>query len=126
MNWVLRILSFVALLAIFSELASQGSFIGVLGSFAAGTAADLALSVGVVALVDAAQRRRWSWFARLIAAVLVTVYGPFVIYTVLPYSGIHFVGAFTFVYTFIYLMAQAVTPLVALLYTLPHNQIRYV
>ena len=125
MKWVLRILSFVALLAIFSELASQGSFIGPLSSFTAGTAADLALSVGVVALVDAAQRRRWSWFARLIVAVLVTVYGPFVIYTVLPYSGIHF-GAFTLVYTLIYLMAQAVTPLVALLYTLPHNQIKYV
>lgn len=125
MNWVLRILSFVALLAILSELASQGSLIGLLGSFMAGTAADLALSVGVVALVDAAQRRRWNWFIRLLLAVLVTVYGPFVIYTVLPYTGIHF-GPFTLIYTVVFLTTQAITPLVALLYTLPHNQIKYV
>lgn len=125
MKWALRILSFVALVAILSEFASQGSYIGLLGSFITGTAADLALTVGVMALVDAGQRRRWDWFARLLVAVIVTAYGPFLIYTVLPYSGIQ-IGAFTLIYTVISLTTQAVTPIAALFYTLPHDNIKYV
>ncbi len=123
MNWTLRILAFVALVATVSEFTSPISTGRLTGSFIAGTAVDLALAVGVVALVDAAQRHRRGWFARLLGAVLVTVYGPFVFAAVLPYTGIHF-GLLP--YTLVSLATQVVTPLVALLYTLPPNNIKYV
>lgn len=125
MNWALRSLAFVALLATLSELTSPISTGRLTGSFIAGTAADLALAVGVVALVDAAQRHQRGWFARLLGAVLVTVYGPFVFAAVLPYTGIHF-GLFSLSYTLVSLATQVVTPLVALLYTLPPDNIKYV
>ncbi len=125
MNWTLRILAFVALVATVSKFTSPISTGRLTGSFIAGTAVDLALAVGVVALVDAAQRHRRGWFARLLGAVLVTAYGPFVFATVLPYTGIQ-IGLFSLSYMLVSLATQAVTPLVALLYTLPPNNIKYV
>lgn len=124
MTWALRILSLLALLMILAEYVWPNSPVDLLGSFTANTAANLALATGIVALVDAAQRRR-SWFGRLLLAVLVTVYGPYVFFTLLPYSGIH-LQVFPPAYTLIYLVSQAITPLAVLLYTLPAHKVEYV
>lgn len=126
MRPVLCIVSVFALLAIVFEFILPVPASGVFGTFTVGTAADLAFCAGILALVDMAQRRRWSWFARLLVTTLITVYGPVIFVTVLPYTGIP-LGMNGFTYTLVSVVTLAVTPLAALVYALPQtNNIKYV